>query len=242
MESLKTIWGEFYSRAVESSVTDYNTFVILALVTLACLLAFTPIWRFTGIVVTIVHETGHGLAALTTLGKIHGIRINLDHSGDTHFSTSRFFIWRMWSTWWGYSFPGLAGLFLVWGFTSGRVGLALTIVCIVAIIITLEIRNLIAFFTIGLTSMTVFSLWWFAPVEISGVVLFTVGWFLILGGIRSIGSLFKHHLDGTAENSDAFALRQVSLLPATFWVLTFMVFTLFCGAQAFYETYSMLKV
>ena len=61
------------------------------------------VWRLTGIVVTIVHELGHGCAGLLTGRRAVAIRLSPDHSGLTTSHGRAASV--PWTTFWGYPAP-----------------------------------------------------------------------------------------------------------------------------------------
>ena len=211
------------------SLSKLPTAMILCSIALALLLtALGPCWRVMGLVNTVVHESGHAMAALSTLGRLRGIRINMNHSGDTQYLSSTFLPFRIWSTWWGYAFPSVAGCGLIYAAERGWSGVALTACAAVAIIVTLQIRNFVALLSIGAVSAVILAAWWLLPHSIAAIFVLFLGWLLLLGGARSSAELLSIHLRGEGEDSDAMALRSMTLLPAYFWCATFIAVALYC--------------
>lgn len=231
LNNLKEFWniaGERLQGGAET-MAQLPPYVAPLLAVTAMALAFIPqAWKITGLINTVVHETGHALAALTVFSRLRGIRINLNHSGDTQYLSSGFLPFRIWATWWGYSFPGVAGWALVAASLNGWSGVALSACALIAIIVTLQIRNLIAFLTIGLTSAVILLAWWFLPGEIAAALIFFAGWFFALSGVKAAVEIFQIHTRGNGQDSDASALRNMTLIPAYVWCATFIGVNAFC--------------
>lgn len=228
---LNDAWGVLQDHLGHEpqALSNVPPLLLLALFATALLLtAINPCWRIVGLVNTVVHESGHAMAALSTFGRLRGIRINMNHSGDTQYLSSTFLPFRIWSSWWGYAFPSVAGWGLIYGAERGWSGVCLTACAAVAIIVTLQIRNFTALLSIGAVSAVILAAWWYLPAAVAAVFVFFLGWLLLLGGVRSSFELLHIHLKGEGEGSDALALRSMTLLPAYLWCGTFIAVALYC--------------
>lgn len=243
MNHLNNIWSTFTSHLNNNPVTIFKDHEFLLLcVPLLCLvlIIISKSWYIINYLITVVHETGHALAALTVFSKLRGITIHLDHSGETQSISRKFFLFRAWSAWWGYSFPPFAGLCYLIAIYYNKVGIAITLTVIVAVLITLQIRNFMALLTIGATSIIVILCWWYLNNNYIALILYLLAWFLLFGGIKSVFELCKIHYDHQGDGSDAQTLRNVTLLPIVFWLATFIVGALFCNISALYYGYQLL--
>lgn len=230
MEWVKIAWEALRDRFQQEPDTLPSDTVLLTLFLLALAFAFTPaVWRWSSYFITVVHEGGHALAALMVGSRLHGITIRWDRSGETMTMGRRFTPFRIWTTWWGYPFPAFLGAFYVWGAQNGWQGPAVTLTLLMAVIMFLSIRSLMAFLSIGLSVVGLGLAWWYLPPSLMGSFLYFLGWFLLFGGLRGLTNLVKHHLDGTTENSDATALQQMTfIIPAVVWLASFWVAQIAC--------------
>lgn len=202
------------------------------------LVAVPALWRWMGFIITVIHETGHAVAALTVCSRLQGIRINGDHSGDTRYVTTTFLPFRLWAGWWGYPFPCLAGFTALWAAYHGWSGAALTVTALIAVVITLQVRNLVAFLAIGATTVGVAAAWWWLPPHLLTPLVILAGFLSLFGGVRSLSNLVTLHLRGETEESDAAILaRESFIVPAPLWLASFLG----AGAYACYLTANLLS-
>lgn len=202
-------------------------YIQLFLLLLALIATLTPqIWRWTGYFITVFHEGGHALAALTVGSKLRGITIRWDRSGETMSAGSSFPLFRVWTLWWGYPFPTALGSVYIWSALKGWSGVAMTLTLIMIAVMFIQVRSVMALFSIGLTLLGTWFVWWNLPKEYLSVILYGIGCFLIIGGVKVLESLTRQHFKGDTENSDAKHLQETLLIiPATFWLASFWIGT-----------------
>ena len=202
--------------------------VLTALFLIALATGLVPqFWRWSSYLVTVVHEGGHAIAGLLVGRRLSGIRIHGDRSGSTVSVGSGFIPFRIWTTWWGYPAPAVLGSFYLWAATTGWHNAAMTFTFVVSVIMFLQIRSMVAFITLTATAFASWWLWWYAPDSVLSMVLYSLGWFLIVGGVKVLRELTIKHLKGDTSDSDARALREITwVIPGFFWLITFWLATL----------------
>ncbi|MGO2634004.1 MAG: M50 family metallopeptidase [Galactobacter sp.] len=197
----------------------------------AAALVFVPgAWRFSGLVVTVVHELGHGFAGLLRGRRSVAISVRSDHSGQT---VSRGTAGSApFSTFCGYPAPALYGLLLVWAALEQRAGLALVISGAVLLVSLIFMRGWLAWLlSIAVVALSAW-LALFTPDEWLGYVVCGLGVFFLLGGLRGFGNLTRAHTRGDRSQSDAAILASITRAPAGVWLFLMGVVILGCAATA----------
>ena len=198
--------------------------LLLALLAATALSVPRRSWKYFGLLTTATHEIGHAFAAVTSGQRLSGIRLRLDHSGTTT-TYSRSKAATMWSCFWGYPAPAVAGAaFVLCGFTGwgpaalagGAVVLALTLVFL---------RNLAGFLVTGAAIACSLALVLVVPREFSGHVAVILGLALLVGAVRDLFKLVHVHLRRRhrLSTSDAFLLYRATAVPSGIWILLFAV-------------------
>jgi hypothetical protein len=197
-------------------------------------------WRLAGYPVTIVHELGHALAALSVGYRLRGITVNGDMSGATNF-WARGTFGSLWTMWWGYPAPAAAGAALIWSAGSGWARVALGVLVVALGLVFLLSRSWHTVAAVLVTGVGLGLVAWYAPGVVTTVVVFALGWLLIVGAVRGLWSVVRAH--GSRRgigSSDAYLMsRRLRAVPGVFWLLTF---TVAIGAAAWYAGTSVVDV
>ncbi|AYY12406.1 M50 family peptidase [Actinobacteria bacterium YIM 96077] len=206
---------------------------VLVVALAAIALALHPVtWNVVGYPVTIVHEIGHALAAALVGYRVRGITVNSDMSGATNFAGKGVFR-VLWTLWWGYPAPAVAGAALMWAVSQGWAQVALAVLVVFLALTFLFSRSWHTVAVVLATGVLLGAVAWFGEPWVQNVVVFAFAWLLIVGSVRALWSITRSHLtrSGVAR-SDAYMMgRRMRLLPGGFWVLTF---ALVIGASAWY--------
>lgn len=169
--------------------------------------------------VTAVHEVGHAVVALCVGRTLSTIRINRDASGEA-VSVGRArgpgVVLTLAA---GYPAPTLVGLGGLASVRAGRVELWIVVMVAVLAVMVLVLRGAFGFVVVATMLVGLVAVLHWARPETGAVVVASFSWFLVFGALRSTLDLWGH--DGT--QSDAHALRQVTGVPAVFWVCLFVV-------------------
>ncbi len=214
----------FSDVRVGETLSTMSQEVVLGIAAVAVIVALHPItWRFVGYPVTIVHELGHVVAALTAGFRLRGVTVNGDMSGATNFwSHSK--LGTLWAMWWGYPAPSAVGLALIWAATGGWARLALGVLVACLAFVFLLSRSWHTVGVVVLTGVSFGLVGWYGSAWVCTVVVFAFAWLLQVGGVRGLWAVVKSHATGRGvEVSDAFMMGRQSTLPGGLWLFTFAV-------------------
>jgi hypothetical protein len=172
-------------------------------------------------VVTIAHEGGHALVALLAGRRLTGVRLNADTSGVT-LSRGRSSGPGMIATALaGYLAPSVLGLGCAALLAFGHVTALLWLAVVLLVAMLVVVRNAYGVLSILVTAAAVFVISWFAPAQVQGAFAYAFTWFLVLAGIRPVLELQRARRRGTARDSDADQLADLTGVPGLVWVLLF---------------------
>jgi Peptidase M50B-like len=190
--------------------------------------AFSLLWRPARNVITIVHEAGHALVALLAGRRLAGIRLHSDTSGLTLTRGKPYGPGMVCTGLAGYIAPSLLGLGFAALLEAGRVT-ALLVACAVLLVgVLLWVRNAFGVLSVLVTGAVLVAVSKWAPDEVQAPFAHLVTWFLLLGGIRSVGDLQRLRRQGRARDSDADQLARLTGAPGLFWVGAFLMINLGC--------------
>src|SRR5690606_5029011 len=121
----------------------------------------------------------------------------------------------------GYPAPCLLGL--------GAAMLAVTEWYLAALVIgvlllagmLLAVRNLFGVLALVLTGAALVALVLYAPDDVQRVGVSVLAWFLLFGGLRSVGELHRERRDLRVRTTDADLLARLTRVPAIVWVALF---------------------
>lgn len=214
----------FAEVRVDETLATMSPEVVYGIGLAAIAVALHPVtWRFIGYPVTIVHELGHVVAALTAGFRLRGVTVNGDMSGATNF-WSHSALGTLWTMWWGYPTPSLVGLGLIWAAANGWARLALVVLVACLALVFLLSRSWHTVAVVVLTGLAFGLVGWYGSAWLCTVVVFAFAWLLNVGGVRGLWAVVKAH--GTRrgiESSDAFLMSRQSAIPAGVWLFTFAV-------------------
>ena len=190
---------------------------VLALVVVAS----SRVWPVARIVVTIVHEGGHALVALTTGRRLAGVRLHRDTSGTTVSSGKPDGPAIAFTTAAGYPAPSLLGLgaaaLLAIGHVTGM--LLLSLVLLAGLVIA--IRNAYGMLAVLVTATAVAAVCLFGSAEVQAGFGYTMTWFLLLGGVRPVIELRSERRRRRTRRTDADQLARLTPVPGGAWVMIF---------------------
>ncbi len=190
--------------------------------------ALSWLWRPTRNVITIVHEAGHAIVAVLAGRRLAGIRLHSDTSGLTLTKGKPYGPGMVLTGFAGYIAPSLLGLGFAALLAGGRVTELLVACALLLIGVLLVVRNVFGIFSVLVTGAVLLVVSKWAPVEVQAPFAHLITWFLLLGGIRSVGELQSKRRRGRARDSDADQLARLTGAPGLFWVGAFMMINLGC--------------
>jgi hypothetical protein len=226
MDVIREVWH----RALTTQPAPSGGFILLTAL-LALLLVWAPgAWPITRHVVTIAHEAAHGLAALVSGRKLHGIRLHSDTSGLTVSAGRTTGPGMIVTAAAGYVGPALLGLAAAALLADHRaVGLLWALLILLALLL-IQVRNWFGLWSILLSAAVVFAVsWWLQP-QVQSAFAYSLTWFLLLAAPRPVLELVTQRRGTGTTSSDADQLARLTKVPAIVWVGFFLVVTV--GALA----------
>jgi len=193
---------------------------------LAVLLVWAPgAWPVTRNVVTIAHEAAHGLVALMSGRRLHGIRLHSDTSGLTVSAGRTTGPGMIMTTAAGYVGPAMLGLAAAGLLANHRaVGLLWALLILLGLLM-LQVRNWFGLWSLLISSGVVFAVsWWLQP-QMQSAFAYSLTWFLLLAAPRPVLELQTQRHGRGATSSDADQLARLTRVPAILWVGFFLVAT-----------------
>jgi len=198
---------------------------------IAVLLVWAPgAWSVTRHVVTIAHEAAHGLAALMSGRRLHGIQLHSDTSGLTVSAGRTNGLGMVFTAAAGYVGPALLGLAAAAMLASHHaVGLLWALLILLALLL-IQVRNWFGLWSILVSGAVVLGVsWWLQP-EVQSAFAYSLTWFLLLAAPRPVLELQTLRRRTGSASSDADQLARLTRVPAIAWVTFFLAATI--GALA----------
>jgi hypothetical protein len=203
--------------------------VIAVTAVIASLLVWAPgAWPITRHAVTIAHEAAHGLVALLSGRKLHGIRLHSDTSGLTVSAGKTTGLGMIMTTAAGYVGPAVLGIAAAALLAHHRaVGLLWALLILLALLL-IQVRNWFGLWSVLVSAGVMFGVsWWLHP-QAQSAFAYALTWFLLLAAPRAVLELQRHRQGqrhGGQMTSDADQLARLTKLPAIVWVGFFLAVT-----------------
>jgi hypothetical protein len=191
--------------------------VVLAVVVAA--LVVPPLWRATRVLVTVVHELGHGLVGVAVGRRFTGLVLRADMSGHAVTVGPARGAGLVLSTWAGYPAPAAVGAVALHLATAGWAGPVLGATTAVLLAALVRVRSLYTSAVVVALVLATAALWWWGGPLLRAQVLAGLGLFLLLGAWRHVGALLRR----PGRGSDPAVLARLTRVPAALWVLSFVV-------------------
>ena len=218
-QSISAVWDQV--TGVQADPGHQIVWAAAAVALVAAGPAF--VWHWTRNVITIAHEGGHGLAAVLTRRRLHGIRLHSDTSGLTVSSGKPHGPGMVLTAAAGYTAPSLLGVGGAWLLSGGHITALLWAVVALLLAVLVNIRNAFGALTVVLTGGLCFAVSWFGSAALQGAFAYLSVWFLLIAGVRPIVELQHKRRRGGAPDSDADQLGRLTGVPGVLWVVLFLV-------------------
>jgi len=206
-----------------------DAFIFYTIVAGSFLIQRVPfIGRYLRTLNTLLHESGHALAALLTSGEVMTISIDSDTSGLTKTkSNSRFSAIIVSAA--GYPFAAAFSSLLVALAISRQPQLVFFILLSIMLInLALFVRNTYGIFWLVISLIFILILYWKANETVftySAIVLSIIS---LTESVTSGFALIALALKNSSKAGDATNLARLTSIPAAIWSLLLMAFTLWC--------------
>jgi hypothetical protein len=219
----------FWSRVTQTSEALTVPMLVGSLVVGVLLVLLPGTWHTVRHAVTVVHEGGHGVAAVVSGRRLTGIRLHSDTSGLTVSKGPRTGAGMILTLLAGYTAPALAALGAAWMLNRGySAGLLWALLFVLALMLV-QIRNWFGLWVILVGAALVVGVTWLASPQwqpVFGHVLTVV---LALGALRASIELQTSRRRTRSGQSDADQLARLTHLPGLFWVFVFVLVSLACA-------------
>ena len=188
--------------------------IFSAAVVAGILLVFSPLWRWVRFFETIIHEFGHAAVGVLLGQKLTGFKIRYDTSGETNTLTYGYGLRGLLTHLAGYPTPILLGVLTVYySVFYGASAVFIWIYTVISFTVLLFVRNWFGIVPVAVMSSILISSFMLNSTQYDSIIVLTLAVTLILGGIRSIITLWKH-----PEGSDADLIVQYLGGFRSFWV------------------------
>ncbi|HEY0450917.1 M50 family metallopeptidase [Actinophytocola sp.] len=222
------MWDQLYAGLLGGMRDQPRTMVLVTAGVALVVVGLSWLWRPARNVITIVHEAGHALVAVLAGRRLAGIRLHSDTSGLTLTRGKPYGPGMVCTGLAGYIAPSLLGLGFAALLGAGRVTGLLVACGILLFGVLIQVRNVFGIFSVLATGAVLIAVSRWAPVEVQAPFAHLITWFLLLGGLRSVGELQTKRRRGRARDSDADQLARLTGTPGGFWVAAFLMINLGC--------------
>ncbi|OAB40836.1 M50 family metallopeptidase [Paenibacillus glacialis] len=198
-------------------------------VVLTRLIPFSYVFRT---VDTMIHEFGHAVLTLLTSGRVLAIQLNADHSGSTYSTTT--------STWSsmlvgfaGYTLASLCAVLLFYWMSKRREkwGLVLLTTIAVVMLIMYVHQGYGVFWLVGFIVLNIVMM--YLPPAVHNIYYGLLAFLTLEESVLGPFYLVIHSITGKGRAGDASNLASWTSVPAVFWALLFLTFSLVCAKIAF---------
>lgn len=199
-----------------------TTYVIMAAV-ITGLTAIPFVWIYiVSPIITLIHEYGHAISNIFTLGRPTGIRVHFANGGGEthHIRNVGFFNFfgRIISGISGYTAPIILGFAML---MSIRVGYyhALAVGILISFIVFLFLMRNIAGWIIGILGVLYFGLVVIIEENTGMWMILLSGMVFIVGGVVDMLLLTKRYFQQDTDETDLGILQETNHLPQIIWLL-----------------------
>lgn len=225
MHPVVTGLADLWPRVLDTQPVPRPEVVFGTAVAALVAVGYRPLWRLLGAVITTAHEAGHALVAVCVGRRLSRIELHSDVSGVT-VSRGRGRGAGMVATLLaGYLTPSLSGLLAAALVAAGHVTAMLLGAVLVLLLVLLRVRGAYGVVAVLLTAAVVFAVAGWAPDQAQAVFAYAFTWFLLIGGVRAIRSLYRSRRTRRDGRSDADQLARLTWGAGGVWVAFFAAAT-----------------
>jgi len=196
--------------------------LLIGSATVALLLELA-LWVVLTHVITVAHEGGHAFTASATGGKVKSIKVARG-GGETDMDFPGWFS-DVLSTAAGYLGPAVWGVCAAILLHQGIVTPMLWLTVGMLICVALFAKDFFTAVVAVLIGVSVFAVVTWCGPGFQTFFAYTLTWFLLLGGVRSVLELSRFRQAARSDtSSDVFHMTRLTHLPGCLWVLFFGLF------------------
>lgn len=184
--------------------------------------------RYITAISTLIHETGHALAAILTGGGVHVIRIH-DHESGVAYTWYWSRAASVVSSFAGYATPPLAGLGAAHLIVNSKAAAALAVLALVAALVLLVTRDITTVAIVALIGGTSAALFWWGSPGVQAIAATAVAWLLLVSeAVHLAGLAVNRYVRGVWAHGDEDALAEGTGIPALVWMLAWWALNAWC--------------
>ncbi|OAB47230.1 M50 family metallopeptidase [Paenibacillus antarcticus] len=181
---------------------------------------------------TMIHEFAHAVVTLLTSGRVLAIQLNPDHSGVTYSTTT--------STWSsilvslaGYTLASLCAALLFYWMSrrQEKRGMVLLTVIAVVMLVMYVHHGYGVFWLVGFIVLNIVMM--YLPLTVRNMYYGLLAFLTLEESVLGPIYLVTRSLSGGGRAGDASNLASWTSVPAIFWALLFVAFSLVCAKMAF---------
>lgn len=205
---------------------------ILLLVGSAILTRLIPFSYVFRTVDTMIHEFGHALVTLLTSGRVLAIQLNADHSGVTYSTTTSHWMSVLVGLA-GYTLASLSAVLLFYWMNKRREkwGLVLLIAIALVMLVMYVHQGYGVFWLVGFIILNIVMM--ALPPALRNIYYGLLAFLTLEESVVGPLYLVVLSLTGKGRAGDASNLASWTSVPAVFWALLFLAFSLVCAKIAF---------
>ncbi|MDD9205801.1 M50 family metallopeptidase [Georgenia sp. 10Sc9-8] len=178
-----------------------------------------PVWWRVRVLVTVVHELGHGTVGVLCGRRFTGLVLRPDMSGHAVTVGSSRGTGLVLTTWAGYPAPAVVGSALVHVALAGWSAPVLGAATVVLMGSLLRVRSVYTGAVMVVAAALTAALWWAGTPAQQGAVVLGLGVFLLLGAWRHLAAVVAPRAD--SRGSDPAVLARLTHVPAALWNVSF---------------------
>ena len=215
-EPWATIWRRLHA---DPATAPGGAGVVVVLALVLTVVTIPSWWVRARVVVTVVHELGHGLVGALCGRRFTGLVLRGDMSGHAVTVGPARGPGRVLCTWSGYPAPAVVGAFALHAAGAGWAPPVLAATAAVLLGSLLRVRSVYTAVVMVLLAAVTAALWWWAAPAVQGGVLLGTGAFLLVGAWRHLGAVVAR----TGAGSDPAVLARLTHVPRWCWNASFVL-------------------
>jgi hypothetical protein len=175
------------------------------------------VWRFVRHLSVMAHEGAHAAAGWGVGGRVSGVKLNRDATGETATRGAGGFGSVIIGVA-GYLGPSLFGLAAAYLISIDQIKVALWLALVCLAIMLILVRNFFGVIPVAISGGLVFLVLRYGNPEIQAVTACALSWFMLFSGVRWV------LIDGTGAQ-DAAILAEGTRIPRFIWVIFWLAIT-----------------
>jgi hypothetical protein len=202
---------------------------------IAIIISFIPYIRsFFGTIHTLIHETGHALAALLTSGKVYSISLFSSTDG-VAYTGSKSWVSSVIVTYSGYTFSSVMTILAFFLIANGEeISLFYIYLGLAVINLLLWVRNKFGIFWLMTYIGGSYLLVHYQLSSLKEIVVYILSSVLLVQSVLASLTIFLLSFTKTQQAGDALGLQKLTYIPAFIWGTLFFT-------QSFFSAYYVIK-